>query len=194
MDEQGENEAQVGAPQGSQLPETEAAPALIEGSADEALSQAIEDILKSSTTEKEKILKLHLLGYDQEELVRLFGFKKATVYTYLPVNPKAKKVDEELKTEDNPALPLILKDGKGEVLSPEAVYHRLVLSDGADGERDFRALMKWAASIEMVQRMTQIMKGQAEAQATAIKPILDIMEKAREDMDAQAAEEGHSRN
>lgn len=32
----------------------------------------------------------------------------------------------------------------------------------------------------------EIMKGQAEAQAKAIKPILDIMEKAREDMDAAA--------
>jgi hypothetical protein len=197
MDEGNGTKAQrdVSAPQESQpgaaLPEgklenEQAPPAEI--TEDEKLSQQLEDILKNSSSEKEKILRLRALGYDQEEMVRLFGLKKATVYTYLPVHPKGKedKDDKESKA-DSTRFPLVLKDGKGEVLSPEAVYRQLVESDGIDGERDFKALMKWAACIELVQRMTRVKKDDAEALAGVARPVLDMMEKSRQELDAAAA-------
>jgi len=125
-------------------------------------------------------------GYTYEQLTTKLGFKPTTVRQEIAkmVKPEGKISETE---EEIPTLPLVLKDGKGEVLSPEAVYHRLVLSDGIDGERDFRALMKWAASIEMVQRMTQINKTQSEALAEMVKPVLDMMEKSRQELDAAAA-------
>jgi hypothetical protein len=94
-------------------------------------------------------------------------------------------IREEL--EGGRRLPLVLKDGKGEELSPEGVYYDLVRADGADGERDFRALMKWGAAIELVRRMTEIRKGEAEALAATIKPTLDMMGKSREELDAAVA-------
>jgi len=154
----------------------------------EELKKKIAEILASSDEDREKIRKLHELGYSQVQLWREFGFAKATVYDELPVRQLKEKQpeSEEGKTDDN-VFPLVLKDGKGETLSPEAVYHRLVAADGIDGERDFKALMKWAAAIELVQRMSQIRKGEAEAFASTVKPMLDMMEKSRQELDAAAA-------
>jgi hypothetical protein len=84
-------------------------------------------------------------------------------------------------------LPVVLKDGKGEAISPEAVYYQLVAEDGIDGERDFKALMRWAASIELVQRMVNIRKGESEAVAKMFEPVLEMMEKSRQELDAAAA-------
>jgi len=196
MDEQKGNEAQlkIEASKGSQ---SEAAvsegkagteQAAAEITEDERLSQQLEDILKNSSSEKERIVRLNALGYDQEEIIRLFGSKKSTVYMYLPVHPKSKEAkDKKPEAEADTRFPLVLKDGKGEVLSPEAVYRQLVKSDGIDGERDFRALMKWAACIELVQRMTRVKKDDAEALAGVAKPVLDMMEKSRLELDAAAA-------
>jgi hypothetical protein len=199
MDEPKGNEAQlkIEAPKGNQ---SEAAvsegkagteQAAAEITEDEKLSQQLVDILQNSPSEKEKVLRLNALGYDQDEMVRLFGLKKSTVYAYLPVRPKSKRdKDKEPKEEEEQresGLPIVLKNGKGEVLSPEAVYRQLVKSDGIDGERDFKALMKWAACIELVQRMTRVKKDDAEALAGMAKPVLDMMEKSREELDAAVA-------
>jgi hypothetical protein len=61
-----------------------------------------------------------------------------------------------------------------------------LLGDGDTGAAMLKGMMMLRAAQLMVMNDVEIMKGQAEAQAAAIKPILDIMEKAREDMDAAA--------
>ena len=157
---------------------------------EDELKQKVDEILNSPIDDREKIRRLHYeLGYSQVELYRDFGFPRATVYRELPARPKRKTASKaEVEEKQNEGgLPVVLKDGKGEVLSPEAVYRQLVAGDGVDGERDFRALMKWAASIEMVQRMTQIRKAEAEAFAEMAKPVLEMMEKSREELDAAVA-------
>ncbi len=82
--------------------------------------------------------------------------------------------------------PIVLKDGKGEALAPESVYWQLVSEDGVDGERDFKALMKWAAAIELVQRMVNIRKGESEAIAKMFEPVLEMIDKSRQELDAAA--------
>ncbi len=136
-------------------------------------------------SETEQITYYWEKGFGFEQLTTVLGFKPSTVRLVLSkmVEPEGKPT-EGSGTE---TLPMILKDGKGEVIAPEAVYRQLVLKDGLDGERDFRALMKWAACIEMVQRMTQIRKGEAEAFAEMVKPMLDMMDKSRQELDAAAA-------
>jgi len=83
--------------------------------------------------------------------------------------------------------PIVLKNGKGEALAPESVYWQLVSEDGIDGERDFKALMKWAAAIELVQRMVNIRKGESEAIAKTFEPVLEMIDKSRQELDAAAA-------
>jgi hypothetical protein len=145
-------------------------------------------VSEATPGEAEQIRSYWQQGYTFEQLTTELGFKPTTVRQVISkmIHPKGKP-ETEKEEGKVPTLPLVLKDGKGEMISPEAVYYQLVADDGINGERDFRALMKWAASIEMVQRMTQIRKGEAEAFAETIKPMLDMMEKSRQELDAAAA-------
>ena len=63
----------------------------------------------------------------------------------------------------------------------------MAVEEGVNGERDFKALMKWAAAIEMVHRMTEIRKSEAEALAATARPVLEMMERSREELDAAVA-------
>jgi hypothetical protein len=91
------------------------------------------------------------------------------------------------KNEDSVGFPMVLKSGKGqEVIAPEGILQHYLLADGDAGAWMFKGMMMLRAAQLMVMSDVEIMKGQADAQAAAIKPILDIMEKAREDMDAAA--------
>jgi len=99
-------------------------------------------------------------------------------------------IHEELEGRDaagNSRLPAVLKTGKGqEVISPEGIMQQYLMGDGNHGAAIFQGMMMLRAAQLMVLSDVEIIKGQAEAQAIAIKPILDIMEKAREDMDSAA--------
>ena len=125
--------------------------------------------------------------YTPKQIKEQFGYAPRTVDDVAREFIKPEGLPEEKEEEESGLLPVILKDGKGEVISPEAVYQRFVAADGVDGARDFNALMRWAASIELVRRMTQIKKEDGEALAEIVKPVLDMMEKSREEMDAAAA-------
>lgn len=97
-------------------------------------------------------------------------------------------IREEIEQKEGDSkLPAVLKTGKGqEVISPEGIMQQYLIGDGDHGAAMLQGMMMLRAAQLMVLTDVEIMKGQAEAQATAIKPILDIMEKAREDMDAAA--------
>ena len=155
---------------------------------DDELKQKVDEILSSPIEDKEKIKRLHYeLGYSQVQLYRDFDFPRATVYKELPVRPKGRSAAEVEEKEDDSKLPVVLKTGKGqEVITPEGIMQYYLLGDGDSGVAMLKGMMLLRAAQLMVMNDVEIMKGQAEAQATAIKPILDIMEKAREDMDAAA--------
>lgn len=155
---------------------------------DAELKQKVDEILNSPIEDKEKIKRLHELGYSQAQLYRDFGFPKSTVYRELPVRPereRAGKAEEE--KENQSKLPLVLKTGKGqEVITPEGIMQYYLVGDGDSGAAMLKGMMLLRAAQLMVMNDVEIMKGQADAQAKAIKPVLDIMEQSRKDMDAAA--------
>jgi hypothetical protein len=132
----------------------------------------------------EEIRRYRSEGVTFNQLVNELGFKASTVRDVI-----AKELVAENKGEEEKAstLPLVIKNGKGEMIAPEAVIWQMAVEEGVDGERDFKALMKWAAAIEMVHRMTEIRKSEAEALAATARPVLEMMEKSREELDAAVA-------
>ena len=123
-------------------------------------------------------------GMTFNQLVNDLGFKPSTVRDVIAKELVAENKDE---TEKVSTLPLVIKNGKGEMIAPEAVIWQMAVEEGVNGERDFKALMKWAAAIEMVHRMTEIRKSEAEALAATARPVLEMMEKSREELDAAVA-------
>jgi len=132
----------------------------------------------------EQIRQYRSEGVTFNQLVNELGFKASTVRDVI-----AKELVAENKSEVDKAskLPLVIKNGKGEMIAPEAVIWQMAVEEGVNGERDFKALMKWAAAIEMVHRMTEIRKSEAEALAATARPVLEMMEKSREELDAAVA-------
>jgi hypothetical protein len=74
--------------------------------------------------------------------------------------------------------------GGVEIITPEALLRRYM--DGND-EAEFRAVMKYRGMQLMVMDDVAIMKGQAEARAKLMEPILKLMKETREEQDAAAA-------
>jgi len=137
--------------------------------------------------EVDKIRKLYALGFTRKQLMVEFNWSKASVYTALPVKAERAEAETERESEDKSKLPFVLKSGKGtEVITPEGIMQFYLLGDGDTGAAMLKGMMLLRAAQLMVMNDVEIMKGQAEAQAKAIQPILDVMEKAREDMDAAA--------
>jgi hypothetical protein len=123
-------------------------------------------------------------GLTFRQLVNELGFKESTVRDVIS---KELVVENKAQEEKTSTLPLVIKNGKGEMIAPEAVIWQMAVEEGVNGERDFKALMKWAAAIEMVHRMTEIRKSEAEALAATARPVLEMMEKSREELDAAVA-------
>ena len=123
-------------------------------------------------------------GLTFSQLVKELGFKESTVRDVIA---KELVADNNAQEEKSSTLPLVIKNGKGEMIAPEAVIWQMAVEEGVNGERDFKALMKWAAAIEMVHRMTEIRKSEAEALAATARPVLEMMEKSRDELDAAVA-------
>ena len=149
--------------------------------------------LKDKGVKRKEIAKQ--LGISTSAVDRAFAKIKKIAAQQPPPNPgipedKLREVirQELEQREDDSRLPAVLKTGQGkEVISPEGIMQQYLVGDGDHGVAMLQGMMMLRAAQLMVLSDVEIMKGQAEAQATAIKPILDIMEKAREDMDAAAA-------
>jgi hypothetical protein len=144
------------------------------------IEPAVED------TQRKRIEELLDEGYTPVQIEKEWGYAHSTVRQVAKkkIAPKGKPGDEE---PEMPKLPMVLKAGGGqEVISPEAILEGYLLSDGDAGTWMLKGFMLYRAAQLAVMSDVEIMKGQAEAQAKAMKPILDIMEKAREDMDAAA--------
>lgn len=137
-------------------------------------------------TQRKRIEELLDEGYTPVQIEKEWGYAHSTVRQVAKkkIAPRGRPGDEE---SEMPKLPMVLKAGGGqEVISPEAILEGYLLSDGDAGTWMLKGFMLYRAAQLAVMSDVEIMKGQAEAQAKAIKPILDIMEKAREDMDAAA--------
>ena len=119
-------------------------------------------------------------GYTPVQIQKEWGYDQRSV---------GRVARKRLKPEETqvPTLPMVLKAGGGqEVISPEGILQGYLLGDGDAGVWMFKGMMLLRAAQLMNLTDVEIMKGQSDAQARAIAPILKIMEQAREDQDRAA--------
>jgi hypothetical protein len=153
----------------------------------EELGAKVQVILDSGTDDSEKIRQLHELGYTNVQLHKEFGFSKSLVYQVCPVKPEKKALGEEKHEENGLRLPATLKAGQGqEIITPEGILQTYLLEDGDAGQQLLKGFMLYRAAQLAVMNDVEIMKGQAEAQAKMVKPILDMMQETRKEQDAAA--------
>lgn len=137
----------------------------------------------------DKIRELFALGYSRQQIHKDFEFPKSTVYAVLPVEPEGKAKGQVANKDEMSGsdFPVVLKVGKDrQVVSPEGVLRHYFLQDGEAGLWMFKGMMLLRAAQLMVLNDVEIMKGQADAHAAAIKPVLDMLKVSREEMDAAA--------
>ncbi len=141
-------------------------------------------------TQRKRVEELLDEGYTPMQIEKEWGISHTTVWRVARkrIAPKGNdKKEGNGELEVIPSLPLVLKAGTGqEAIAPEAILKYYFLSDGDPGAWMFKGMMLLRAAQLMNLTDVEIMKGQADAQAKAIKPILDVMEQARKDMDAAA--------
>lgn len=115
-------------------------------------------------------------GYNFEELTRQLGFSPRSV------RREMEKFVRPASEQDN-HLPVTYK--QSEIPNPEAVLRRY--TDGSyEDEIELRGMMKLRAAMLMVMDLVNIQKGEAEADARRVEPILKMMKEGREEMDAAA--------
>ncbi len=144
---------------------------------------------EAEDTQRKRIEELLDEGYTPVQVEKEWGFPHSTVRKYArkKITPKGKSQEEGNGEGEIPKLPMVLKAGVGqEVISPEGILQYYLLSDGDAGAWMLKGMMLLRAAQLMNLTDVEIMKGQADAQAKALKPIMDVMEQARRDMDAAA--------
>jgi len=154
----------------------------------------------------QQVKELKAQGLSQREMADQLGVSRSRVQTALKrLNPPdeskalvpAEKmrgiIREELKRareEDKEAegrFPMIRKMGGGmEMIAPEAVL-RQYMGGTPEEDAELRAIMKFRAAMLMVMDLVNIQKGDAEADARRMMPILSLMKETREEQDAAAA-------
>ena len=146
--------------------------------ADSEVTAVLED---ESLKERDKIRKLSEMGFSNPQIIEL-GFTRSEVYRACPVNRKGLT-----SRADGFSLPAVLKAGGGiEVVSPEAILQSIFPQANADMQSLMKGMMLYRAAQMAVLTDVEIMKGQAEADAKRMQPILKLMEETRKEQDAAA--------
>jgi len=95
--------------------------------------------------------------------------------------------EEDVKKKANGQFPVMRKMGGGmEVISPEAVLHQYMGGGTPEEQLELRAIMKFRAAMLMVMDLVNVQKGNAEADARRMEPILRLMKETREEQDSAA--------
>jgi len=129
----------------------------------------------------DNIRDLRRQGYSARQVKEVFGYARSTVDQVFAefVEPEGKPEDES--KEGN--LPVTTKGT--EIITPEAIMQRL-----ANGSQDWHLRLEGMMLLRAAQRMNrddiEMTRMQAEADATRIRPILDLMKETRLEQDAAA--------
>jgi len=115
-------------------------------------------------------------GYNFEELTKRFGFSPRSV---------RREMEKFVRPVSEPDHHLPVTYKQSEVINPEAVL-RLYTDGSYEDEIELRGMMKLRAAMLMVMDLVNIQKGEAEADAKRVEPILKMMKAGREEMDAAA--------
>jgi hypothetical protein len=141
---------------------------------DDTTGEVIEEHDSIAAEIREKIAR----GYTFEQLTKQFGYAPTTVRQEMAkvVYPASEgKIDGEL--------PATYK--RTEILEPEALLRRYV--DGSyEDQLELRGMMKMRAAMLMVMDLINLRKGDAEAFALEVKPIIELMKETRAEQDAAA--------
>jgi len=132
----------------------------------------------------ENIRKLRRQGYTARQVKDEFGYARSTVdQVYAEVIKPEGKPEEERDDGGEPGLPVTVKGT--EIVTPEYIMRSL-----ANGSEDWRLRLEGMMLLRAAQRMNrddiEMTRMQAEADATRIKPILDLMKETRLEQDAAA--------
>jgi len=133
----------------------------------------------------ENIRRLRRQGYTARQVKEQFGYARSTVdQVYAEVFKPEGKPEEEREGEGGEAgLPVTVKGT--EIVTPEYIMRTL-----ANGSEDWRLRLEGMMLLRAAQRMNrddiEMTRMQAEADATRIKPILELMKETRLEQDAAA--------
>ena len=129
----------------------------------------------------DNIRNLRRQGYSAKQVKDEFGYARSTVDQVFAefIEPEAKA----LESESESGLPVTTKGT--EIITPEAIMQRL-----ANGSQDWHLRLEGMMLLRAAQRMNrddiEMTRMQAEADATRIKPILELMRETRLEQDAAA--------
>jgi len=129
----------------------------------------------------DNIRDLRRQGYSAKQVKEIFGYARSTVDQVFAefVEPEGKPEDENKERN----LPVTTKGT--EIITPEAIMQRL-----ANGSQDWHLRLEGMMLLRAAQRMNrddiEMTRMQAEADATRIKPILDLMKETRAEQDSAA--------
>jgi len=120
-------------------------------------------------------------GYSAKQVKDEFGYTRSTVDQVFAeyIEPEGKVVE----SESGSGLPVTVKGT--EIITPEAIMQKL-----ANGSQDWHLRLEGMMLLRAAQRMNrddiEMTRMQAEADATRIKPILELMRETRLEQDAAA--------
>lgn len=129
----------------------------------------------------DNIRKLRSQGYTPKQIKEVFGYARSTVDQVFAevILPEGKAEDAEKEG----GLPVTTKGT--EIITPEAIMQRL-----ANGSQDWHLRLEGMMLLRAAQRMNrddiEMTRMQAEADATRIRPILDLMKETRLEQDSAA--------
>jgi len=129
----------------------------------------------------ENIRNLRKQGYSARQVKEEFGYARSTVDQVFAefIEPEGKAEDDDREA----GLPVTTKGT--EIITPEAIMQRL-----ANGSEDWHLRLEGMMLLRAAQRMNrddiEMTRMQAEADATRIRPILDLMKETRLEQDAAA--------
>jgi len=137
----------------------------------EAVPEQTPEVDESTAAEiREKIGR----GYNFEQLTKQFGYAPRSV---------RREMEKFIQPAESSAVPATYK--RTDVLEPEALLRRY--TDGSyDDKIELRGMMKLRAAMLLVADMINLRKGEAEAFALEVKPVLDLMKETRAEQDAAA--------
>jgi len=154
----------------------------------------------------QKVKELQSQGFSQRDIAEQLGVSRYKVQAAVkemkqPPDSKAlvsidqvrtiiqeefKKARDEDK-ENEGRFPMVRKWGGGmETVASEAILKQY-MRGSPEEELELRAIMKFRAAMLMVMDLVNIQKGNAEADAERMMPILRLMKETREEQDAAAA-------
>ena len=165
-----QNEPQLlAAPNTPESPQEEVPPGT--GAVPEQTPEAPPEVDESTAAEiREKIGR----GYNFEQLTKQFGYAPRSV---------RREMEKFIQPAESSAVPATYK--RTDVLEPEALLRRY--TDGSYEDKiELRGMMKLRAAMLLVADMINLRKGEAEAFALEVKPVLDLMKETRAEQDAAA--------